>query len=135
VVIRLDFTRGIIFHWWEVNPESLVEYNDGRWIERHLLRALNSTKGSKKFQDSVTVDEDEYEGIHVNCEYGCMPMDHGIGLTDEPDHSPLCEDLDCPGNGGPQRAAVDQGTLWTRRGSVVSLGGQESDHSPDCTWQ
>ncbi len=57
VVIRVAFDRGIVFHAWEVNPESLQDDGLGRWIERHLSRAMNCQKGSQRFQDSVTVDE------------------------------------------------------------------------------
>ena len=119
VVIRLAFTRGIIFHWWEVNPESLVEYNDGRWIERHLLRALNSTKGSKSYQDSVTIDDETIEVVTYDSpeeaeageDFGYVrlynsfdqigPVPDGmvgevcLDPGAEPDHRPVCNDPDC----------------------------------------
>jgi hypothetical protein len=58
VILRLAGTRGIVLHHWETNPESLEDDGLGRWIERHLLLAINSQKGSQRYQDSVTIDDD-----------------------------------------------------------------------------
>ena len=64
VVLRIFGTRGIVFHHWETNPESLEDDGNGRWVEHHLARALSCQKGSQRFQDSVTVDDEELD-IHM----------------------------------------------------------------------
>lgn len=63
VVLRLAGTRGMVFHHWEVNPDSLQDDGNERWIQQHLARALSCQKGSQRFQDSVTVDDED--DIHV----------------------------------------------------------------------